>query len=170
MNASSPWRQPIVWLIVLLVTASVVGGVVMVRVAGSDGPMDAVPDDVQRTGQAQQADLGPDAVAAARGLSAIVRIDAKGGAIEVLPVSGDFDRAQPLRLNLHHPLRAADDRALELAPTALGWRGPAEVTDAHDWNLQLTPPDAAWRLRGRLPRGQLAARVHPALDGAESDD
>ena len=168
MNDNSPWRQPVVWLVVLLVAAAVAGGAVMVRVAGSDGPMDAVPDDVHRTGQMQQTDLGPDAVAAELGLSAIVRVDAKIGAIEVLPVTGEFERTQTLRLQLHHPLRAADDRVLELAPTDLGWRAGADVSRAHDWNLQLAPADGAWRLRGRLPRGQLAARVHPALDGAES--
>ena len=163
---NSPWRQPIVWLVVVLVAAAVIGGVVMVRVAGRDGPMDAVPDRVQRTGQVQQADLGPDAVASARKLSAIVRVDAKAGTIEVIPVTGDFDRDLPLRLELHHPLYAADDRTLELAPTELGWRAASDLPRDHDWNLQLAAADDAWRLLGRLPRGQLAARVHPALDDA----
>ena len=166
MTPDSPWRQPIVWLVVALVAAAVVGGVVMVRVAGSDGPMDAVPDEVQRTGQVQQADLGPDAVAAARQLTAIVRVDAKAGTVEVLPVTGDFERDRPLRLQLHHPLRAADDRTLDLAPTELGWQAETTLDRSHDWNLQLGPADGTWRLRGRLPRGQLAARVHPALDDA----
>lgn len=163
---ASPWRQPVVWLMVALVSAAVAGGVVMVRVAGGDGSVDAVPDAVQRTGQAQQADLGPDQRAMERRLSAIVRIDAKGGFVEVVPVGGDFDRAAPLRLRLHHPLRAADDRVLTLAPGGAGWRADARPAGDHDWNLQLEPAaDAsAWRLRGRLPRGQLAARVHPALD------
>lgn len=161
---SSPWRQPIVWLVVALVAAAVIGGVVMVRVAGQDGPMDAVPDDVARTGQVQQADLGPDAVAAERKLSAIVRVDAKTGIVEVIPVTGEFERDQPLRLQLHHPLRAAEDAMLELAPNDAGWRTEATPALGHDWNLLLAPSDGAWRLRGRLPRGQLAARVHPALD------
>ena len=161
---SSPWRQPIVWLVVLFVAAAVVGGVVMVRVAGQDGPMDAVPDDVSRTGQVQQADLGPDALAAERKLSAIVRVDAKAGEVEVIPVTGEFERDQPLHLQLHHPLRAAEDTTLELAPTDLGWRAKATPARDHDWNLQLGPADGAWRLRGRLPGGQLAARVHPAID------
>lgn len=165
---NSPWRQPIVWLVVLLVAAAVVGGVVMVRVAGQDGPMDAVPDTVRRTGQVQQADLGPDAVAAQRKLSAIVRLDRKAGTVEVIPVTGAFDRDAPLRLELHHPLRAADDTTLALAPTELGWRVEADVAREHDWNLQLAPDDGSWRLRGRLPRGQLAARVHPALDDADA--
>ena len=168
MTPESPWRQPIVWLVVLLVAAAVAGGVVMVRVAGSGGPMDAVPDAVQRTGPAQQADLCPDARAARRQLSAIVRIDAKSGAVEVLPVTGDFERAQPLQLQLHHPLQAAGDLSLLLSPTELGWRAKTTFDRGHDWNLQLGPADGAWRLRGRLPRGQLAARVHPAIGDTDT--
>lgn len=165
----SPWRQPVVWLMVALVAAAVAGGVVMVRVAGGDGSVDAVPDNVQRTGQAQQADLGPDERAAARKLSAILRIDAKGGFVEVVPVGGDFDRAAPLRLRLHHPLRASGDDVLELAPGGAGWRADAQPAGDHDWNLQLEPVDdaSAWRLRGRLPRGQLAAHLHPALESPQ---
>jgi hypothetical protein len=172
MDNESPWRQPVVWLMVALVAAAVIGGVVMVRVAGGDGSVDAVPDDVQRTGQAQQADLGPDQRAAARKLSAVLRIDAKGGFVEVVAVSGDFDRAARMRLRLHHPLRAADDRVLELAPGGAGWRADARPAGNHDWNLQLEPADdaGAWRLLGRLPRGQLAARLHPALDDADDAD
>jgi hypothetical protein len=171
MDNESPWRQPVVWLMVALVAAAVIGGVVMVRVAGGDGSVDAVPDDVQRTGQAQQADLGPDQRAAERKLSAILRIDAKGGFVEVVAVSGDFDRAAPLRLRLHHPLRAADDRVLEWAPGGAGWRAVARPAGDHDWNLQLEPANDAdaWRLLGRLPRGQLAARLHPALDDADDE-
>lgn len=164
----SPWHQPVVWLAVLLVAGAVVGGVVMVRVAGQGGPMDAVPDAVQRTGQVQQSDLGPDAAAAASQLSAIVRVDPKAGIVEVIPVTGTFDRTRPLQLQLHHPLRAADDVTLALAPADTGWRAAAEPARGHDWNLQLAPADGGWRLRGRLPRGQLAARVHPAV-GAPGD-
>ena len=163
---NSPWHQPVIWLVVVLVAAAVVGGAVMVRVAGQGGPMDAVPDRVQRTGQVQQSDFGPDAVAGARKLSAIVRVDEKAGTVEVIPVTGDFDRRQSLRLELHHPLRAADDRTLEFAPGALGWQADATLPLEHDWNRQLAPAGGEWRLRGRLPRGQLAARVHPALDDA----
>src|SRR3546814_18805327 len=121
---SSPWRQPIVWLVVALVAAAVIGGVVMVRVAGQDGPMDAVPDDVARTGQVQQADLGPDAVAAVRKLSAIVRVDAKTRLVEVIPDTGEFERDRPLRVTLHQPLRAAYDVIIHIATTLgrVSWR------------------------------------------------
>ena len=169
MKAESPWRQPVVWLMVALVAAAVAGGVVMLRVAGGDGSVDAVPDEVQRTGQAQQSDLGPDQRAAERKLSAIARIDAKGGFVEIVPVSGDFDRHAPLRLRLHHPLRAAEDQVLELVPGGAGWRADARPAGDHDWTLQLEPANDAgdWRLRGRLPRGQLAVLLHPALDAAQ---
>lgn len=162
----SPWRQPMVWLMLALVGAAVAGGVLMVRVAGGDGSVDAVPDPVHRTGQAQQADLGPDERATARRLSAVLRIDAKGGFVEVVPVAGDFERDVPLRLRLHHPLRAAEDVAIVLAPGGAGWRADAPPATDHAWNLQLEPAGdpGAWRLRGRLPRGQLAAHLHPALE------
>ncbi|KAF1687125.1 nitrogen fixation protein FixH [Pseudoxanthomonas broegbernensis] len=169
-TASSPWRQPIVWLVIALVAASVIGGVVMVTVAGRDGPMDAVPDRVQRTGQVQQSDLGPDARAAELDLSAIVRVDREAGVVEALPVTGRFDRAAPLALRLHHPLRAAEDLSLRLQPTDTGWRAEAALDLGHDWLLQLGPDDGGWRLRGRLPRGQLAARADPAVGGESPDD
>ncbi len=165
---SSPWRQPIVWLMVALVGAVVVGSVIMLMVAGNGDAIDAVPDDVQRTGQMQQADLGPDAVAAQRKLGAILRIDDEHGFVEVLPVSGEFDRHAPLKLRLHHPTRAEQDVMLELAATDTGWRADAKPATGHDWLLQLEPASGeAWRLRGRMPRGQLAAQLRPSLDDGQ---
>jgi Uncharacterized protein conserved in bacteria len=165
---SSPWRQPVVWLVVALVAAAVAGGVTMVIVAGGAGDNDAVPDQVQRTAGAQVADIDADELARQRRLSAIVRIDAKRGIVQVLPVSGDFDRTRPLLLSLHHPVREAEDRVLDLAASGPGWQAAARIDGSHDWNLLLAPQDASpedgkWRLRGRLPRGQLAARVAPSL-------
>ena len=165
---SSPWRQPVVWLVIALVAAAVAGGITMVVIAGGDGAMDAVPDAVRRTAQVQVADLGPDAYAQREQLSAIVRIDAKLGFVEALPVSGRFDRASTLRLQLQHPLRASEDVLLELQPGDDGWRADAgdallAASAVHDWKLQLSDADERWRLRGRLPKGQQAAHLEPAL-------
>ena len=165
---SSPWRQPTVWLVVALLVAAVASGVVMVFVAGGAGNNDAVPDDVQRTGAAQVSDTNPDELAAQRQLSAIVRVDAKTGIVQALPASGDFAQAPVLRLSLHHPVHAAEDQVLQLAATDIGWQANARIDPSHDWNLQLESTDAGpganhWRLRGRLPKGQQAARVAPAL-------
>ncbi|WP_052101294.1 FixH family protein [Novilysobacter arseniciresistens] len=161
--ASSPWRQPVVWLVIALVAAAVAGSIALLVIASGDGSTDAMPDPVRRTAQVQTADLGPDAVAAGRKLSAIVRVDAEQGFVEALPVGGDFDRAAPLRLELLHPTLGEHDRALELAPTDTGWRAEAELDGSHDWNLRLGDIDGQWRLQGRLPAGQQAASVRPAL-------
>lgn len=158
----SPWRQPIVWLVVALVSVAVIGGVAMVFVAGT-GNSDSVRDPGQRTAQIQTADLGPDGVARREKLSAIVRIDPAAQLVEVLPVSGTFDRAAPLQLVLAHPSRASEDRHLLLAPGELGWRMETQVDDSHDWNVQLGPQDGRWRLTGRLPKAQQAASLRPAL-------
>jgi hypothetical protein len=166
--SSSPWRQPVVWLIVLLVAAAVAGGIAMVVIAAGDGAVDAVPDQVRRTAQVQVADLGPDENARRDGLSAIARIDAKGGYVEVLPVSGRFDRSAALRLRLLHPVRSSGDVSLDLQPGENGWRADADdvllaAGAAHDWKLQLSDAGEQWRLRGRLPKGQQAAHLKPAL-------
>lgn len=165
---SSPWRQPIVWLMVVLVGTAISGSVWLLKVAANGDSIDAVPDEVRRTGQSQQADLGPDAVAARRKLGAIVRIDAEHGFVEVLPVSGDFDRAATLKLHLHHPTRAEQDLALSLTATETGWRADATPAVDHDWLIQLEPvAGEAWRLRGRMPKGQLAAQLRPSLDDGQ---
>lgn len=165
---SSPWRQPVVWLVVALVAAAVAGGITMVVIAGGDGAVDAVPDPVRRIAQVQVADLGPDERARREGLSAIARIDAKGGFVEVLPVRGRFDRAAALRLQLRHPVRSSEDVSLSLQPGETGWRAEADAallagSAAHDWKLQLSDASGRWRLRGRLPKGQQAAHLEPAL-------
>ena len=105
----SKWSNPVMWLLVGLPVASVVFGIGLVVIASRDSN-DAVVDPVRRTAQMQVVDLGPDALAQRRKLSAVVRIT--GGAVEVIPVSGDFDRKAPLRLSLLHPSRSDDDRVL----------------------------------------------------------
>ncbi|QOW21724.1 FixH family protein [Novilysobacter avium] len=158
----SPWRMPIVWLVIALPAAVVIASIGLIFIAGGDGN-DVVRDDVQRTAQIQTADLGADAVASEQKLSAIVRTDAEGGFIEVLPVSGTFDHNAPLRLTLAHPSDSARDTVLLLAPGELGWRVDAELDDSHDWKVELGPEDSHWRLRGRLPKGQQATNLRPSL-------
>lgn len=160
---SSPWREPIMWLVFGLVGLSILGSVMLLRLALRDGPMDAVPDDVRRTGRAQESDLGPDESAALRGLAAILRIDATGGRLIVTPVAGAFDPDRPLQLELHHPVQAAEDRQLQLAPAAGEWQVQATLPSDHDWLVRLQPADGAWRLRGRLPRAQSAVHLAPAV-------
>ncbi len=157
------WREPMVWLVAGLPLVSIVAGIALVVIASRSGDSDAVADPVTRTAQIQVADLGPDARAQQLRLTAIVRTDKN--LIEVLPVSGEFKRDQPLRIALRHPTRAHSDRALVLQPSPLGWRAAVVIDGSHDWSVQLSPQDGHWRLLGRLPKGQRAAHLKPALTG-----
>ena len=159
------WREPMVWLLVAIPALAVLASVVLLVAADrTSGNNDLVPDKVQRTGQAQVADLGPSERARALGLGAVVRVSKAG--IDVLPTGGDFERAQPLELSLAHPLEAAKDQSVELEPSALGWHADARVDTSHDWNVRLQPKNGAWRLDGRWPRGQQAMFAHPAVPGS----
>jgi hypothetical protein len=154
------WRNPMVWLVWGIPAASIVAGVGLVIVAMRQ-PNDAITDKVRRTAQIQVEDLGPDEVARRQALRAVLRVD--DGAIEALPAAGEFDRSHALVATLRHPARAAQDRRVELAPTEAGWRAQADVDLSHDWNVELAAADGRWRLTGRLPKGQRAVAVQPAL-------
>jgi len=156
----SPWREPMVWLVIALPAASIVAGIVLLVLSSGPGS-DSVADDVRRTADVQVADLGPDERAQALGLSAVVR--RADGLVAVLPVAGRFERGARLQLHLRHPARADLDRSFVLVPDADGWRAEAQVAGDHDWVVQLEPADGRWRLQGRLPRGQQAAYVQPVL-------
>ena len=161
----SLWRMPIMWLVVGLPLASIIASVALVIISVNSGGADSVTDEVNRVSQIQTTDLGPDSQAQTLKLSAIVRIDA--GMVEVLPVTGQFARNVPLRLSVEHPLQAKEDRVLELQPSVRGWQVKADLDDSHDWRLQLTPADTQWRLKGRLPKQQYAARLAPSVPAAE---
>jgi len=162
----SPWREPMVWLLVAIPGLAVLASVILLVMADrTSGNNDLVPDKVQRTGQAQVADLSPAERARSLGLGAVVRVSASG--IDVLPTSGAFDRTAPLQLSLVHPLEAAKDMVFDLKPSTLGWHAEGKVDLGHDWNARLQSKDGAWRLDGRWLRGQQAVFVHPAVPGTE---
>ena len=163
-NTSRPgWREPLVWLVFGIPAIAVVALVWMVFIAAGPGSTDSVDTTVKRTAQIQVADLGPDEAAARLRLAALLRIDGKD--LEVLPLHAGFDTAKPLKLALRHPTRSELDHELLMQPTATGWRATLELDLAHDWTLRLVPQDNQWRLQGRLPRGQLSARLQPVAPG-----
>lgn len=163
-NTSRPgWREPLVWLVFGIPAIAVVALAWMVFIAAGPGSTDSVDTTVKRTAQIQVADLGPDEAAARLRLAALLRIDGKD--LEVLPLHAGFDTAKPLKLALRHPTRSELDHELLMQPTATGWRATLELDLAHDWTLRLVPQDNQWRLQGRLPRGQLSARLQPVTSG-----
>lgn len=158
----SMWSNPVMWLVVGLPVASMVFGIGLVVIASRDSD-DAIVDKVDRTAQMQVADLGPDARAQRMKLSAVVRVG--GGAIDVLPVQGDFDRSAPLKLSLLHPAHSSDDRVIDVLPSPLGWHAAFKMDGSSGWNVRLEPADASWRIGGRLPKGQQAVALQPAMRG-----
>jgi uncharacterized protein len=155
VNASrAAWREPMVWLMLAIPFATVVAGMSTLRVAHADD-MDAEPDEVRRTAQAQVVDLDADRHAAALGLHANVRVDAQGQPELAMPLPG------ALELRLVHPTRADGDlrwtRALDGT-----WSGPVVPAHARGrWVLE----DAAhaWRLVGRWPSDTGVAGLQPAV-------
>ncbi|WP_182333906.1 FixH family protein [Stenotrophomonas acidaminiphila] len=162
-RSKSPWRVPVFWLVVGLPLLSIVAGVGLVIVAVRSGGADVVSDPVQRVSQIQTTDLGPDEAAAKLGLSAVLRVE--DGVVEVLPATGKFSGGTALQLVLEHPTRQSDDLRLELLPQGPGWRVQQAVDGEHDWVVQLRDADGRWRLHGRLPKQQHAARLSPSLGG-----
>ncbi|MFZ6694957.1 FixH family protein [Stenotrophomonas acidaminiphila] len=162
-RSKSPWRVPVFWLVVGLPLLSIVAGVGLVIVAVRSGGADVVSDPVQRVSQIQTTDLGPDEAAAKLGLSAVLRVE--DGVVEVLPATGKFATGAPLQLVLEHPTRQSDDLRLELLPQGPGWRVQQAVDGEHDWVVQLRDGEGRWRLHGRLPKLQHAARLSPSLGG-----
>jgi hypothetical protein len=151
------------WLVVGLPLLSIVAGVGLVIIAVRSGGADVVSDPVQRVSQIQTTDLGPDEAAAKLGLSAVLRVE--DGVVEVLPATGKFATGAPLQLVLEHPTRQSDDLRLELLPQGPGWRVQQAVDGEHDWVVQLRDGEGRWRLHGRLPKQQHAARLSPSLGG-----
>ncbi|WP_133477549.1 FixH family protein [Cognatilysobacter segetis] len=160
----SKWSNPVMWLVVGLPVVSMIFGIGLVVIANRDSD-DAIVDKVDRTAQMQVADLGPDARAQQMKLSAVVRVG--GGVIDVIPVQGDFDRRRPLKLSLLHPAHSAEDRVIDVVPGPTGWHAASAVDGTRDWNVRLAPADGRWRIGGRLPKGQQAVALQPALPGAD---
>lgn len=154
-------REPMVWLVAGLPLASVIGSIWLVVLAVRSGNDDAVFDQVQRTGQAQVADLSPDARAAELKLGAVVQIDK--ATLHVFPAGGAFVRSEPMHVTLIHPQHQASDRSIDLQPDATGWHAPLTLDQSHDWIVHATDQAATWRLRGRLLKGQRAAHLGPSL-------
>ncbi|WP_345302725.1 FixH family protein [Lysobacter hankyongensis] len=160
----SPWRNPMVWLMVGFPLAAVVAGIATVFIAIDAGGSDAIPDDVRRTAQIQTTELGPDERAAERKLAAVFSV--QEGAVEVLVATGDFDRGHPLKLSLLHPVDAAQDIALTLQPNGRGgWSATHALDVGHAWRVQLLDDAGTWRLLARLPAGQRGVLLRPSLAG-----
>lgn len=163
MSERSPWREPMVWLMAGLPASSVIAGIALVIIAVRSGGADTVKDDVRGIAQMQLTELSADARAKSMKLSAVLRLEET--MVEVLPISGQFMRHQPIMVTLSHPTDATQDRRLVLPPSKLGWRVADNIRANHDWIVQLAPADGEWRIHGRFKAGQKAVYLQSALVG-----
>jgi hypothetical protein len=166
MNVPAPrhaLREPMVWLVVALPLASVIAGFTTLVLAVRSGGSDAVPAEVRRTAQIQVQDMAADQRALREGLAANLVLDVQTGALELRLVPASSQPPAQLVLHLAHPQRAAADREVRLTRSGAGWYGRIEPQRMHAWNLRLTPPDARWRLLGRLEADAHGTQLRPAL-------
>jgi hypothetical protein len=160
-----PWhREPMLWLVIALPMAAVLAGFTTLTIAIRSGGGDSVPDPVRRTLQIQDTDLDADRAALAAALQGELRIEAGTGAVQVR-LSGLGGIEPRLRLRLQHAGRAARDQEIELVSAGNVWVGRVENSAGQVWNLELSAPDGAWRLGGRLEPDSFASPLRPLLAG-----
>lgn len=141
------FREPMVWLVVIIPILTIVGGVLTIRLASASGPLASAPETVSRSGQMQQSDLAPDTAALDQNLHATLTQTAPGRwQFTEWPSS----HSVPVTLMIVHPNQQDQDltisltdanHVLELAPDAL----PFALCE-----FRLQDAAGSWRLVGRL--------------------
>lgn len=144
---STWWREPMVWLIIALPLAAVVGSLITWWIAarGADA---LVAEDYYKQGLAIHQTLEREARAAALGLAAELRV--QDGVLRLL-LEGRLERyPDKLQLTLVHPTRQELDLALDLPAFARGeYRAVLPPMPAGQRRLILQSAEQNWRLTGR---------------------
>ncbi|MET3652092.1 hypothetical protein [Dyella japonica] len=156
----STWREPMVWMLVGLPLASVAIGFALLFAAVRPGREDMeMVSNATHVGKllVSAQDREPATAVATQGL--VLRV--KGDMIEAVPVDGDFPRGGKLRLTLISNDAQAAQRAFQLTPSELGWRGVGSLDGAREWLVELAPDNAAWSLRGHWTANARAVRLAP---------
>lgn len=151
-NADSPrrwYREPMVWLVIAIPLAAVIGGVVMLTLAirTDDG---LVADDYYHRGKEINRVLARDQAAARAGLAGGVALDA-GAQQLVLSLNARDPKHVPAQVELQflHATRSGFDRTLLMARGADGaYRAGLPVLAPGHWHVQVSTPQ--WRLVGSL--------------------
>ncbi len=149
-KVSQPWyREPYVWLLILIPLSSVVYGFIFLRLAiiSNDG---LVADDYYRRGKEINRVLDRDHAATALGLSAQGQMDFRRGAVSVhIHERSHSALPQQLVLKMMHATRAGYDQhvTLERAPDG-SYFGLFKPMEFGHWYLQIGT--RSWRLTGSL--------------------
>lgn len=166
MSHSFRLRSPVVWLILGLPVATLMGGFYTLRLTSADS-LDVVSDPVKRTAQVQRIDLSTDETTRDLGLSALMTPEGHQVTVKVLP-EGAVRADAALVLRLEHPIDAQQDVRIRLQPAPEGgWVGlwPHQSVA---WRVQLSPPHLEWRLLGRAGKSNTVSLL-PALSAEDPD-
>lgn len=120
-----------------------------------------MPAEVRRTAQIQVEDIATDRTTLRLGLRGDLVLANDSEAVRVV-LDGSVASASSLRLRLIHPGHADLDRDVTLIASGEAWHGRLPV-GTHAWNIELSPPDGAWRLAGRLDPGTTRVALRPRL-------
>ena len=156
---STWYREPLVWLVIMIPFAAVVMGAVMLTLAVStfDG---LVTDDYYQKGLQINRSLERDALAASYELTGEVALGAPGQAVEVsLAGNAQFRAPEIVNLRLIHATRSGLDRNLVLRRVATGrYVASGPRLEPGNWYLQVDA--GGWRLTARLPASDAPQRVN----------
>lgn len=161
-NESRPWyREPFMWMVVLVPLSSVLAGILMIYLAISsfDG---MVVDDYYKYGKEINRNLARDQTAARFGLSA--ELEYKADKVHVrLSTKTNLPLPDSLRLGFYHATRAGQDQVINLVRTPEGvYFGLARPFAPGRWNVQLETE--SWRLMGSMTTpAEQASKLAPSV-------
>ena len=143
-----PWyREPMVWLVILLPTAAVVAAVASVVTAFVTRDA-VVADEYRKEGLAINRDPTRDLAAKRLGVSAEVRLE--GGTLSVRLAPGSAPAPRGVVVIFSHATRAEQDRLVALSGADGVYTAPLPALAPGHWYLELSPADRAWRLTGEF--------------------
>lgn len=144
---ASWYREPLVWLVILIPASSVVMGIAawIIAARSFDG---LVVDDYYRQGLEINRSLERDKAAARYGLGSTLRLDDAHAAVHAtFTANPGFHLPALVHLGLFHGTRAGFDQAVTLRRTATGeYAGTLPALVPGHWYLELRADD--WRLTG----------------------
>jgi len=151
-----PWyRHGLVWLVIGLPAASVVGGLTTLAIAITHADA-TVADHWYQEGKAINRSLEEERRAEFLGLW--LDIDRQQG----LRLHSELTLPWPeqLEITLRHPVFAERDRRLLLQHHGDGGYGPADAIPASgEWTITVMPPDGRWRLSRRVSLDASTLRI-----------
>lgn len=158
-----PWyREPMVWLVIAIPLASVIMGLVLLRIAmvHRDG---LVVDDYYWQGKTINRVLARDRRASELGLASRLKLEPERGTA-TMSVSAEQPVGLPatLELKLLHATRAGRDKVLLMRRTAADiYKAALPPLEPGRWDVQVGTEE--WRLVGRLRApGTTTTRIEPA--------